>query len=95
MQVLGTLPDVFTGANTAAAIVISNDGRFLYCSNRGHDSVAVFSVDTVHGRLTPLSWTPSGGRTPRFITLELSESMLYVAKANYSPPVEWFGPIRL
>ena len=46
VQVLSTLPDFFTGANTAAAIVVSKDGRFAYCSNRGHDSVAVFSVDS-------------------------------------------------
>ena len=79
VQILSTLPDDFTGASTAGEIVISKDGRFVYCSNRGHDSVAVFSVDATRGRLTTVSWTPSAGKTPRFITLDPLESMLYAA----------------
>ena len=91
VQVLSTLPDVFTGANTAAAIVVSKDGRFAYCSNRGHDSVAVFSVDSVRGRLTPVGWTPSEGNTPRFITLDPFESMLYVPMKRVIPSFVFSG----
>lgn len=64
LQTLSTLPAGFTGNNACADIHLSQDGRFLYGSNRGHDSLAVFSVDAV-GRLTAVGHTPTGGRTPR------------------------------
>lgn len=51
--------------STAAAVRISADGRFLYASNRGDDTIAVFAVDGVTGLLSPVERTPVGGRTPR------------------------------
>lgn|SRR5574337_800825 len=53
--------------NTAAGIVLSDDERTLYVSNRGHDSIATFRVDPMSGHLTPSGWLSSGGSTPRFI----------------------------
>jgi 6-phosphogluconolactonase len=41
------------------------NGRFLYGSNRGHDSLAAFAIDAKNGRLSPIQHVPSGGRTPR------------------------------
>ena len=79
VQILPSLPPDYTGENTAAEIVVSPDGRFVYCSNRGHDSIAVFAADPVTGLLTPVSWTPSQGRTPRFIALDPAGRFLYAA----------------
>ncbi len=44
MQVISTLPDDYSGFNGTAAIRLSKDGKFLYASNRGHDSIAVYSI---------------------------------------------------
>lgn len=68
-QVLPTLPDTYTGNSRAAGISLDAHGRHLYVSNRGDDSIAVFRVDPVHGRLTPVQHAATGGRTPRFFTL--------------------------
>ncbi len=60
-----TLPDGFMGSNTTAEIEVSADGRFVYASNRGHDSIAVFRRDAESGGLTFLQHAPCGGKTPR------------------------------
>ncbi len=78
-QVLPAVPSDYTGENTSAEIIVSPDGRFVYCSNRGHDSVAIFSTDRATGLLTPVEWVSSQGRTPRFITFDPSHRFLYVA----------------
>src|SRR5207245_6604740 len=51
LQTLTTLPKDFTGTNSSADIHVSSDGRFVYCSNRGHDSIAIFTIDPRHGAL--------------------------------------------
>jgi len=68
-QIVSTLPDSFTGNSRAAAIAMDARGRFLYASNRGANSIAVFAVDAASGRLCFLSAQPTGGKTPRFFTL--------------------------
>lgn len=60
-----TLPEGYSGKNTAAEIEASADGRFVYASNRGHDSIAVFSRNAESGSLTPIQHAPCGGRIPR------------------------------
>ncbi|MGU3284368.1 lactonase family protein [Methylobacterium mesophilicum] len=72
-----TLPPDFFGASTAAAIVVTPCGRFVYASNRGQDGIARFRVDGAH--LEPAGWTPSGGRDPRFMTLAPDSGRLLVA----------------
>jgi 6-phosphogluconolactonase len=52
VQTVPTLPQDFSAANTSADIHISSDGRFLYCSNRGHDSIATFKINQRSGELT-------------------------------------------
>ena len=79
VQILPSLPSDFTGENTGSEIVVSSGSRFVYCSNRGHDSVAIFSVDPSTGLLTPAGWVPSQGRIPRFIGFDPSCRFLYVA----------------
>jgi 6-phosphogluconolactonase len=65
VQTTPTLPKDFQGASTCAEVQVHPSGRFVYASNRGHDSIAVFSVDAHTGRLTPIQHVPSGGKTPR------------------------------
>lgn len=79
VQILPTLPSDYTGANTAAEIAVSAGGRFVYCSNRGHDSIATFQSDPRTGVLTSSGWTPSQGRTPRYIGFDPSHSWLCAA----------------
>jgi 6-phosphogluconolactonase len=79
VQILPTLPPEYTAENTAAEIAIGAGGRFVYCSNRGHDSIAAFSSDPRTGMLTALGWTPTQGRTPRFIGFDPSQSLLCAA----------------
>ncbi|KAI8807251.1 Lactonase, 7-bladed beta-propeller-domain-containing protein [Cladochytrium replicatum] len=63
------LPANFTGTNTAAEIVVHPNGRFLYASNRGHNSVVVYKIDQETFLLTQIDIVPSGGAFPRYITL--------------------------
>jgi 6-phosphogluconolactonase len=68
--------------NHCADIQISPDGRFLYGSNRGHDSIAVFAVDQESGKLTHVEYTPCGGATPRNLCLTPSGHYLFSANQN-------------
>jgi 6-phosphogluconolactonase len=49
---------------------VSTDGHFVYCSNHGHDSVAILAADAASGLLTPIGWQPMQGRTPPLIGLD-------------------------
>ncbi|HYL98436.1 MAG TPA: lactonase family protein [Blastocatellia bacterium] len=82
LQSISTLPKSFSGENTAAEIQVSPSGRFLYGSNRGHDSVAVFGIDNGSGQLSLLDHTPSRGATPRNFAIEPSGKYLLVANQN-------------
>ncbi len=68
-QILPSLPENYTGNSRAAELLVSPNGLYLYASNRGHDSIAIYSIDQQTGWLTFCGCTHSGGRTPRFITL--------------------------
>jgi len=65
IKTVPTLPKDFTGKNYPAEIEVSVDGRFIYASNRGHDSIAVFRRDPTSGELTSIQHAPCGGKTPR------------------------------
>jgi 6-phosphogluconolactonase (cycloisomerase 2 family) len=88
-QVVPSTPPEYTGENTAAAIATSANGRFVYCSNRGHDSVAMFSADADTGLLTSIGWEPSGGRTPRYIGFDPARRMLFGANEQSDTIVSW------
>lgn len=77
-QTAGTLPAGFSGNNSTAEVVVHPNGRFLYGSNRGHDSVAVFSIGK-DGRLTQVEVTPVGVRTPRNFAIDPSGRFLFAA----------------
>jgi len=78
IQVIPTIPTTFTGNNTGAEITVTRSGRFVYASNRGHNSIAIFAVEK-SGALSHVGWESTLGRTPRFIGLDPSESFLYAA----------------
>lgn len=79
LQVSPTLPTDFTGYSTAAEIAVSADGRFVYTSNRGHDSVSVFAAAADTGLLTVSGWQPTQGGGPRFIGLDPAGRFLHAA----------------
>ncbi|MFK0033600.1 lactonase family protein [Pseudomonas monteilii] len=77
LQVLSSLPSTFTGNSRAAEIEIDRSGRFLYASNRGYDSIAVFAIDTNSGLLTLVDVAPTAGRTPRFFALTPNQRFVF------------------
>ena len=77
LQTVPTLPKDFTGKNSTAEIAVSPDGRFVYGSNRGHDSIVVFAIDQSSGQISPVDWTPVGGKTPRNFNLDPTGAYLY------------------
>jgi 6-phosphogluconolactonase len=82
VQTIATLPADFTGADTSADIHVSPDGRFLYCSNRGHDSIAAFRIDPQNGKLTFIAHESTGGKTPRNFAIDPTGAFLLVANQN-------------
>ncbi|MEH6679453.1 MAG: lactonase family protein [Sediminicola sp.] len=76
-----TLPEGFKGENACADIHISEDGKFLYASNRGHNSIAVFSVGD-NGKLQLMGTTATAGDWPRNFTLSPDGKFLLVAVQN-------------
>jgi 6-phosphogluconolactonase len=81
-QVISTIPNGHDGRNTTAEIAASPCGRYLYVSNRGQDSVVLFKVTPGTGRLTYAGNTPTGGKRPRFFTLDLRAERLYAANQD-------------
>lgn len=82
LQVVTTLPTSHTGNNSGAEIAVAPSGRFLYGSNRGHDSIAMFAIDRTSGLLTAIGWEPTQGKTPRFFGLDPPGTHLYAANQN-------------
>ena len=78
VQTVSTLPSGFTGANTTAEVAVHPNGRFVFGSNRGHDSIATWRVDAVSGQLTLIGHTPTGGQTPRHFSVDPSGTWLIV-----------------
>lgn len=78
LQTLSSLPADFAGTNTGADIHITQDGRFLYASNRGHESIAAFSLDAASGRMTFIGVFPTE-KTPRSFSLDPGGRFLYAA----------------
>ncbi|WP_216726441.1 lactonase family protein [Hymenobacter siberiensis] len=82
LQTLSALPAGYTGENSCADIHVSRNGLFLYASNRGHNSIAVFAIDTSNGTLVPIQDVDTQGKTPRNFTLDPSGRLLLVANQN-------------
>ena len=78
-QTISTLPPGFSGANSCADLHVSPNGKFLYGSNRGHDSIVVFAIERGSGRLTYVENVSTGGKTPRNFTLDPTGRLLLAA----------------
>lgn len=81
-QNISTLPADFHGPNAAATVAVHPNGRFLYASNRGNDSIAAFSIDPATGKLTPRQHISCGGRFPRHFAIDPAGWWLVVANQN-------------
>jgi len=79
VETVKTLPAGFTGTSYTAEIAVSPDGRFLYGSNRGHDSLVVFRIDAPSGRLSLVGHVPVGGAWPRHFAIESGGRVLLAA----------------
>jgi 6-phosphogluconolactonase len=82
VQTISTLPADFHGENASAEIAVDAKGRFLYASNRGHDSITVFAIDPGDGRLKVVEHDPTGGRTPRNFAIDPTGRYLFAANQN-------------
>jgi 6-phosphogluconolactonase len=78
IHTVSTLPAGFSGENYPAEVLVHPSGRCLYGSNRGHDSIAIYTIDEETGRLTPGGWQPSGGKGPRNFNVDPSGAWMLV-----------------
>ncbi|MNJ49722.1 6-phosphogluconolactonase [compost metagenome] len=77
-----TLPEGFKGENTTAEVAISRDGKYLYGSNRGHDSIVVFAIDQTSGKLSLVQHISSEGGHPRHFALTPAGDYLIAANRD-------------
>ncbi|SFG21846.1 lactonase family protein [Sporolactobacillus nakayamae] len=82
IQKMNALPADFDGHSQGAAIKISADGRFVYASNRGHNSIAVFQIDEHTGKLALIEHVDTLGDWPRDFEMDPSGTLLIVANQN-------------
>jgi 6-phosphogluconolactonase len=80
IETLSTLPKDFSGQSTCAEVAVHPSGKFVYGSNRGDDSIAVFGCDPDSGRLTFVQRVPTGGKTPR--QFEIDPTGRYLLAGN-------------
>jgi 6-phosphogluconolactonase len=77
LQTISTLPKGFAEHNDDAEIEVHPSGKFLYASNRGHDSIAAFAIDSNAGTLTLIEYIPTKGKTPRSFEIDPTGSLLF------------------
>ncbi len=82
LESFATLPEDFSGSSNAADIHLTPDGRWLYASNRGHNSIAGFAVGLKDGLLTPIGIFPCRGEVPRGFAISPEGSLLLVGNQN-------------
>ena len=79
---VSTLPKDFSANNSTAEVLVHPNGKFLYGSNRGHDSIAVFSIDPRKATLTPVDHTSTQGKVPRNFRIDPTGRWLFAANQN-------------
>ena len=79
LQIVSALPDGFPRTGEAAEIEMHSSGKFLFASNRGDDSIAVFAINPKDGTLTPVEIDSTGGKTPRNFVLDPTGAWLLAA----------------
>jgi 6-phosphogluconolactonase len=89
IQSESTLPKDFSGRNDIAEVLVDRSGKFLYASNRGHDSIAVFAIDPAKGTLTFVADVLTGGKEPRHFAIDPSGKYL-LAENQFSNNVVVF-----
>jgi 6-phosphogluconolactonase len=82
LQTISTLPDDFTGQNLGGEIMIAPSGRFVYASNRGHNSLAIYAVDPETGQLSVVGHESTQGTGPRAFIIDPSGTLLLVANQD-------------
>ncbi|MBK5290985.1 MAG: lactonase family protein [Acidobacteriia bacterium] len=82
IQNISTLPADFTGVNNTAEVQVHPNGKFVYGSNRGHNSIAVFKVDTKKGTLTEVDRTLTQGKTPRNFGIDPTGNFMIAANQD-------------
>lgn len=86
---VSTLPPNSSARNDVAEVAVHPDGKFLYVSNRGNDSIAIFSIDGSTGALTPTGGVPTGGKEPRHFAIDPSGNFL-LAENQFSEKIVTF-----
>jgi len=84
VQTVSTLPKGFDGANACAEVLLHPSGKFLYGSNRGHESIAIFAVDAATGKLRGLGQEPTRGKHPRNFRIDPTGAYLLAANRDTS-----------
>ncbi len=82
LQTVPTLPAGYPGASTCADVHVTPSGRFVYGSNRGHDSLVIHAIDPATGRLTYVGHEPTRGRNPRNFALDPTGTFLLAANQD-------------
>jgi 6-phosphogluconolactonase len=82
LKTVSTLPKGFSGSNDSAEIHVHPSGKFLFASNRGHDSIAVFSIDSHTGALTLVDHFSTQGKTPRNFEIDPTGKLLFIANQD-------------
>jgi len=89
IQAIPSLPEDYSGNKSGAEIAVSPNGRFVYSSNRGADSIAAFAIDRSKGTLTAAGRFPSGGKTPRNFAIDPTGKWLFAAHQDSDSIVEF------
>ncbi|HEY1760231.1 MAG TPA: lactonase family protein [Bryobacteraceae bacterium] len=82
LQTIPSLPAGFSGANSSAEIAVHPGGKFLYASNRGDSSIAIFRIDAAKGTLSGSGHVSTGGNTPRNFAIDPSGKFLLAANQD-------------
>ena len=91
IQTIGTLPQGTESSPkfSTAEVQVHPSGKFLYVSNRGHDTIATFTIDPATGKLTATGHVPSGGKTPRNFRIDPTGTWLLAAHQDSNNVVEF------
>ena len=81
-QTISTLPEDFKGQNFPAEIAVHPSGKFLYGSNRGHNSIAIYAIDSASGSLKNIGFEPTHGKIPRNFAIDPSGKFLLAANQD-------------
>ncbi len=82
LQTVSTLPPDFAGSSSTAEIIVHQSGKFVYGSNRGHNSIVGFRIDQTTGKLAVIGWTSTRGSIPRGFNIDPSGRLMLVGNQN-------------